>query len=139
METGTYRCSQCAMQLGGVIARLESGALAHFSDRTFAGRCVLVLDEHAEHLEELSPERLTQLILDVRRAGRAIRQATGAVRMNYAVLGNMAPHLHVSLIPRGGPADLRPRETPWGSVPPSDSLPDDEAERLCEAIVTALG
>jgi diadenosine tetraphosphate (Ap4A) HIT family hydrolase len=139
MQRETYRCSECAMQLGGVIARLESGALAHFSDRAFAGRCVLVLDEHAEHLEELSPERLTQLILDVRRAGRAIREATGATRMNYAVLGNMAPHLHVSLIPRGGPGDPSPRETPWGPVPPSESLPDGEAERLCEAILTALG
>ena len=78
METGTYRCRECPMQLGEVIANLESGALAHFSDREFAGRCVLVLHEHAEHLEELPPERLSQLIQDVRRAGLAIRKATGA-------------------------------------------------------------
>ena len=79
METPeTYRCTECGLQLGDVIANLESGALAHYSDREFAGRCVLALHEHAEHLEELSPADLTQLMQDVRRAGRAIRKATGA-------------------------------------------------------------
>jgi diadenosine tetraphosphate (Ap4A) HIT family hydrolase len=138
MQNETYHCSECGFQLPSVISQMESGPLAHFSDRTFAGRCVLALNEHAEHLEELSPEILTKLILDVRKAGRAIRSVTGATRMNYAILGNVAPHIHVSLIPRGGPHDLDRAGTPWGSVPSSDPLPDDEAERLCDEIARAL-
>jgi len=137
-ETGTYRCAECGLQLGEVIANLESGVLAHYSDREFAGRCVLALHEHAEHLEELSPELLTQLMQDVRQAGRAIRRATGASRMNYAVLGNAAPHIHVHLIPRGGPADRRGTDTPWGPPPPAEPLPEDEAERLRQGIAMAL-
>ena len=139
METPeTYRCADCGMEIGDVIANLESGALAHYSDREFAGRCVLVLHEHVEHLEELSPAALTQLMLDVRRAGRAIRKATGARRLNYAVLGNAAPHLHVHLIPRGGTNDLRGTDTPWGPPPPALPLPEDEAERLRSEIVMAI-
>ncbi len=139
METPeTYRCTECGLQLGDVIANLESGALAHYSDREFAGRCVLALHEHAEHLEELSPADLTQLMQDVRRAGRAIRKATGATRINYAVLGNAAPHIHVHLIPRGGANDLRGTDTPWGPPQPSEPLPEDDAERLRRGIAMAL-
>ncbi|MEE8164662.1 MAG: HIT family protein [Myxococcota bacterium] len=140
METPeTYRCAECGLQLGDVIANLESGVLAHYSDLEFAGRCVLALHEHAEHLEELSPTDLTQLMLDVRRAGQAIRKATGATRINYAVLGNAAPHIHVHLIPRGGANDLRGTDTPWGPPQPSEPLPEDEAERLRSEIAMALG
>ena len=134
----TYRCADCGLELGDVIANLESGALAHYSDREFPGRCVLALHEHAEHLEELSPEDLTLLMQDVRRAGRAIRKATGATRMNYAVLGNAAPHIHVHLIPRGGATDLRRTDTPWGPPPPAEPLPQDEAEQLRNGIAMAL-
>ena len=139
METPEpYRCTECGLQIGDVIANLESGALAHYSDREFAGRCVLALREHAEHLEELSPADLTQLMLDVGRAGRAIRKATGATRINYAVLGNAAPHIHVHLIPRGGANDLRGTDTPWGPPQPAEPLPEDDAERLRREIAMAL-
>jgi diadenosine tetraphosphate (Ap4A) HIT family hydrolase len=136
--TETYRCSECGVEIGDVIANFESGALVHYSDREFAGRCVLFLREHAEHLEELSPEALTQLMQDVRRAGQAIRKATGAKRINYAVLGNVAPHIHVHLIPRGGAGDLRGTDTPWGPPPPSEPLPEEQADRMRAEIVKAL-
>ena len=109
---GTVRSSW-----GGVIAQLDSGVLAHYPDREFAGRCVLIIQEHAEHLDELPSDRFGRLMQDVRTAGRAIRRATGASRINYAVLGNVAPHLHIHLIPRGGPADRNFEDTPWGPPP----------------------
>ena len=135
---GTYRCAVCGLQLGEVIANLASGALAHYSDREFPGRCVLAVHEHAERLEELSPEQLTRLMLDVQRAGLAIRKATGAPRINYAVLGNAAPHIHVHLIPRGGPDDRHGTDTPWGPPPPTVPLATEESERLRRGIALAL-
>ena len=133
-----YRCAVCGFQVGEVIANFESGALAHYSDREFPGRCVLAVHEHAEKLEELSPERLTRLMLDVQRAGQAIRKATGAPRINYAVLGNAAPHIHVHLIPRGAPTDHHGTDTPWGPPPRTDPLAEDESERLRRGIAMAL-
>ena len=133
METADgYHCSECGIRFGGIVASLESGALAHYSDREFPGRCVLVLHEHAEHLEELPVETFTQLMLDVRRAGRAIREVTGATRLNYAVLGNAAPHLHVHLIPRGGATDLRGTDTPWGPPPASEPLPEADEDTVTD-------
>jgi diadenosine tetraphosphate (Ap4A) HIT family hydrolase len=134
----TYRCATCGFEVGEVIARLETGALAHYSDRDFPGRCVLAVHEHAEKLEELSPQQLTRLMLDVRRAGRAIRKATGAPRINYAVLGNVAPHIHVHLIPRGAPSDRHGTDTPWGPPPKTEPLASEESERLRRGIATAL-
>ena len=133
-----YRCGECVFELGDVLMRFESGALCHYNDREFVGRCVLALHQHAEHLEELPPDDFAQLMRDVRLAGRAIRQATGATRINYAVLGNAAPHIHVHLIPRGGPGDQRGTDTPWGPPEPSLPLPEAEADRLRGALVAAL-
>jgi len=133
-----FRCAVCGMQFDEVIANFESGALAHYSDREFPGRCVLAVHEHAEKLEELSPEKLTRLMLDVQRAGRAIRAATGAPRINYAVLGNVAPHIHVHLVPRGAPSDRHGTDTPWGPPPRTEPLAEDEANRLRRGIARAL-
>jgi hypothetical protein len=52
----SYRCAVCGFRVGEVIANLASGALAHYGDREFPGRCVLAVHEHAEKLEELPPE-----------------------------------------------------------------------------------
>jgi len=134
----SYRCATCGMQVGEVIANLPTGALAHYGDREFPGRCVLAMHDHHEKLEELPPELFTALWLDVRRAGRAIRQATGAPRINYAVLGNAAPHIHVHLIPRGAPTDRHGTDTPWGPPPKTEPVPPDEAARLRAAIGRAL-
>lgn len=134
----SYRCAVCGFQVGEVIANLASGALAHYGDREFPGRCVLAVHEHAEKLEELSPEQLTRLMLDVRRAGLAIRKATGAPRINYAVLGNAAPHIHVHLIPRGAPSDRHGTDTPWGPPPPTLPLEPVESDRLRRGIALAL-
>lgn len=133
-----FRCAECGFEVDEVIATLPSGALAHYGDREFPGRCVLAFATHAEKLEELSESQLTRLVLDVQRAGLAIRAATGAPRINYAVLGNAAPHIHVHLIPRGGPTDRHGTDTPWGPPPPTVPVPPEEAARLRGRIASAL-
>lgn len=133
-----YRCGVCGFQVGEVIAHLPSGVLAHYSDREFPGRCVLAVHDHAERLEDLPPEQLEQLWRDATRAGLAIRGVTGARRINYAVLGNAVPHIHVHLIPRGAPSDRHGTDTPWGPPPVSLPVSSEDAERLRRDIALAL-
>ena len=38
--------------------------------------------------------------MDVQRAGQALLQVTGAVKIIYEIHGNSMPHLHVHLFPR---------------------------------------
>jgi diadenosine tetraphosphate (Ap4A) HIT family hydrolase len=54
-------------------------------------------------------------MIDVQRAGNAIQKAVGAVRMNYAILGNAVPHVHCHIIPRFGENDPGPKTTPWST------------------------
>ena len=51
---------------------------------------------------------------DIQRASRAIARATEAVKLNYEIHGNTAPHLHLHIFPRyvgdpfeGGPVNPR--------------------------------
>jgi diadenosine tetraphosphate (Ap4A) HIT family hydrolase len=90
-----------------------------------------------EHLTDLPADGTAQLFEDAKQAGRAITAVTGAVRINYAVLGNAEPHLHVHLIPRypGEPAPTRP---PWSDPRPAHRLEQAAANALRDKIASAL-
>jgi diadenosine tetraphosphate (Ap4A) HIT family hydrolase len=49
------------------------------------------------------------------RLGQAVLEATGAVRINYALFGNLEPALHAHVFPRyaSEPGHLR-TANPWG-------------------------
>jgi diadenosine tetraphosphate (Ap4A) HIT family hydrolase len=79
-----------------------------------------------------------QLFADVAKAGRAIRLATEAVRINYAALGNVERHVHYHLIPRVARGDPIPSRPPWEHPQSRTSLPAAEAERLSGAIKAAM-
>ena len=67
---------------------------------------VLVLPKnHAENLEEISPEDLQSLIVIVQKVGRLLKDRLGVsgynlVVNNGAVAGQVVPHLHFHLVPR---------------------------------------
>jgi diadenosine tetraphosphate (Ap4A) HIT family hydrolase len=139
MASTAFRCATCGFEQARPIARLRATTLAFYDDARFPGRAVLVLDEHATHIEDLSLERARDLALDVRQAARAIRAASGARRINYAAFGNVVPHVHVHVIPRHGDWESAPQATAWDHPEPERALDPDEAERLVAAIRAAVG
>src|SRR5262249_15051622 len=81
------------------------------------GWCVLILKDHIEHLDHLSPSDQAALFEDVARMARAIRRAFpdsgtggGPPRINYECLGNQVAHVHWHVIPRHAddPTPTRP-------------------------------
>ena len=85
-----------------------------------AGWCVLVLNRHVEHLDELPEEAQVALFAEVSgvaRAIRAVHATTGAgggpPRINYECLGNQTAHVHWHVIPRHAD-DPEPRKPVWG-------------------------
>jgi len=131
-------CATCGFAVETPVARLASATLGVFSDARFPGRCVLVLDRHAEHFEDLPPELATSLALDAHRAARLIRRVTTCPRVNYALLCNQVPHLHLHLFPRGGPGDPDPRVSPWQLPEPEVPLADEELAGMRERLAAAL-
>jgi diadenosine tetraphosphate (Ap4A) HIT family hydrolase len=63
---------------------------------------------HAESIAELSDVELQAFSADLRTADRCLQRSLHPDHMNYAVLGNVVPHLHWHLIPRYR------TETRWG-------------------------
>ncbi len=108
-------CPICLQgQPQGIVAELEATYLTSGEVAPMRGSGCLVLKRHAVELHELSPEEAAALMRDLQRAGRAIQEITGAVKMNYELHGNTIPHLHVHIFPRyrgdpfeNGPIDPR--------------------------------
>src|SRR5437868_2706070 len=74
-------------------ARLERHALAR-------GHAVVVFRRHVADFTSLSASDVAAYWLDVHTAARMIEEVFAPCHMNYLLLGNLMPHLHVHLVPR---------------------------------------
>jgi diadenosine tetraphosphate (Ap4A) HIT family hydrolase len=73
---------------------------------------------------DLDEVEQAQLMAEVSRAARALKDITKCDKLNIAALGNMVPQLHVHVIARRTGDAAWPRPV-WGAVPP---LAHDAAE-----------
>lgn len=83
-----------------VIARMASG-WAVFGRRQFVrGYALLLPDPVVPHLNALQGLALRQFLDDMARLGDALLIETRALRINYAMFGNLEPALHAHVVPR---------------------------------------
>src|SRR3954466_13954996 len=61
---------------------------------------VVFLRRHAADLTDLTAEELAQYWRDIQHVARAIQRAFAPCHVNYLLLGNLVPHLHVHIVPR---------------------------------------
>ena len=97
-----------------LVTRLQSGWVVMGDPQVIAGYCMLLPDPVVPDLNALSPEAQVAFLADMARVGGALRELTGAVRVNYAIFGNLEPALHAHVHPRyaGEPEALR-TNNPW--------------------------
>jgi len=97
-----------------VIARLPSG-WAMFGERQFVrGYALLLPDPVVPGVNSLGREARTQFLLDMSLVGDALLAATAALRINYAIFGNLEPALHAHIVPRYADEPLALRtQQPW--------------------------
>jgi diadenosine tetraphosphate (Ap4A) HIT family hydrolase len=135
------RDAQCPLcvRLGDPTAALricelrESVVFLH-EHQAYAGWCVLVLKEHAEHLHALPVSRQVRLWEDVAQVAGAIVRGFSPRRLNYECLGNVAGHVHWHVIPRyAEPVDPEPGATVWVR-PAAERDCGVSAERAAELI-----
>ena len=79
----------------------------------------------------------TQLMAEIARISRALKEATRCDKLNVAALGNMVRQLHVHVIARRTDDPAWPRPV-WGAVPAKPYAPG-EAEALAANIAARLG
>jgi diadenosine tetraphosphate (Ap4A) HIT family hydrolase len=120
------------------IAELQESTLYLHVDQFFPGWSVLVLRRHATELFDLEDDERARLIDDVSHVGRALKLAFDARKVNYALFGNLVPHIHWHLIPRLAD-DPAPREAVFAVPHDPVRLPRvDRAARIAR-IRTRLG
>ena len=89
-----------AGRLPNTVARMASGWLILGEQQVLPGYCLLLPDPVVPHLNALQGAARTQFLADMALAGDALLTVTGAVRINYAIYGNVEPALHAHLFPR---------------------------------------
>ena len=137
-RSSNYTCPVCSFSLWHPISRLSVSALGLYNDSRFPGRCILILDTHAEDFAELNANLAKAFVMDAQNAARAIRKVTNSVRINYAILGNQVPHIHFHLIPRGAPNDPDFTRSPWDTGVEKTEMDGARAQRLVQDIRTEI-
>jgi diadenosine tetraphosphate (Ap4A) HIT family hydrolase len=111
------------------IARLPSGWAVLGEQQFLRGYSLLLPDPVAGTLNELRGAQRAQVLADAALLGDAVLQVTGALRINYAIFGNLEPALHVHVVPRygGEEPELRtahPWSYDWNAAPRFDVVRD---------------
>jgi diadenosine tetraphosphate (Ap4A) HIT family hydrolase len=103
-----------AGQEPAVVARLSSGWAVMGQRQVLRGYCLLLPDPVVSHLNALDGAARDSFLADVGRLGDAVLAATGALRINYAIFGNLEPALHAHVLPRYAdePESMRTQH-PW--------------------------
>ncbi len=89
-----------AGELARVVARMPSGWAVLGDPQVLAGYCLLYPDPVVAHLNALDGAARDAFLRDMARLGDAVLSATGALRINYEILGNQEPALHAHVVPR---------------------------------------
>jgi diadenosine tetraphosphate (Ap4A) HIT family hydrolase len=81
---------------------------------------------------DLTEVELAQLMTEISRVARALKDITKCEKLNIAALGNMVPQLHVHIIARRSSDAAWPRPV-WGVMPPL-AHDAEEVQRFISAL-----
>jgi diadenosine tetraphosphate (Ap4A) HIT family hydrolase len=106
---------QCrAGDFPAMVARIASGWVIMGERQVLAGYCLLLPDPVVPHLNVMTAATRARFLADMALVGDAILTSTAALRINYAMFGNLEPALHAHLFPRYATEPLATRTAqPW--------------------------
>jgi diadenosine tetraphosphate (Ap4A) HIT family hydrolase len=79
---------------------MASGWAVMGDPQVLRGYCLLLPDPVPPHLNDMEAVHRAQFLADMAALGDAVLAVTGALRVNYAMYGNLAPALHAHVFPR---------------------------------------
>ena len=127
-----------------VIARMRSGWAVAGLTQVIDGYCLLLPDPVVPDLNALTGEVRTQFLLDMVGLGDVLLELTGALRINYEILGNLEPALHAHLFPRYASEPDALRTGPiwhydWSKAAPFDAAKQAPFMAKVKAALAARG
>ena len=127
-----------------LVARLPVGWAVLGERQVLDGYCLLLPDPVVPHLNALAVPERTAFLATMAAFGDVLQAECGAIRINYAIFGNVEPALHAHLFPRRGdePAEratAQPWAWDWTAAPAfSESRHGALRDRLRRAVLRAL-
>ena len=77
---------------------------------------------HVAAFTDLASDELTDYWADIQDVGRTIERVFKPCHLNYLLLGNIVPHLHVHIVPRYLDDSAPERPLPWNASPVPEEL-----------------
>jgi diadenosine tetraphosphate (Ap4A) HIT family hydrolase len=111
------------------LAELELCSLRLMDDRRFPWLLLVPKRPDLREIIDLPAFEQAQLLIEINRAAKALRQLTDAHKLNIAALGNVVPQLHVHVIARF-PEDAAWPAPVWGHGSREPYPPEAAAERI---------
>lgn len=123
------------------IARLSSGWVVLGDVQFVRGYCLLLPDPVVANLNAMPAENRKTFLYEMSVVGDVLLELTGAVRINYEMIGNVDPALHAHLFPRysNEPEELRLKPVwfyDWDKAPPFDPARDEPLMKEIKARLT---
>lgn len=131
-------CSTCGFALWIPITRLDVSSVGLYDDGRFPGRLIVSLNEHRDHVDELSEVELTRFMCDIQTATRVLRADEDVVRVNIAILGNQESHVHAHVIPRRPEREPLPSNAPWQDLRPRAALAAGLRTEIAESLAAGF-
>jgi diadenosine tetraphosphate (Ap4A) HIT family hydrolase len=119
-----------------MVAKTRSGWVVMGERQVFAGYCLLLPDPVVAHLNVMASASRDRFLSDMAVVGGAVLICTSALRINYAMFGNLEPALHAHIFPRyaeesAATRTAQPWALDWTLAPEySDSLHGDLKRRI---------
>ncbi|MBL8047847.1 MAG: HIT family protein [Chthonomonas sp.] len=113
-------CRQLALAEAGehprFVANLSQSVVVMGPHQVWPGYTMLLVRQPVTELDELSEPDYLELMSELRRVAKAVREVTNADKLNYEALGNQCHHLHWHIFPRQA-NEPRRLEPVWTSFP----------------------
>jgi diadenosine tetraphosphate (Ap4A) HIT family hydrolase len=98
-----------------LITRVRAGWAVMGDPQVLSGYCLLLPDPVVPNLNAMPDQARSTFLEDMARLGEAVLDLTSAVRINYAIFGNLEPALHAHVFPRyADEPDAMRAANPWG-------------------------
>lgn len=143
MPTLIHRRVEAARQGANptVICRVSSGWVVLGDVQFLRGYSLLLPDPVVSDLNALPAKQRLDFLQDMAILGDALLEVTGAMRINYEILGNSEAALHAHVFPRYATEPEARRQKPvwfydWKNAPPFDLERD---RPLMDQIAEAIG
>jgi diadenosine tetraphosphate (Ap4A) HIT family hydrolase len=114
------------------LAELELCSLRLMDDQRFPWLLLVPRQPGLREIIDLPPFEQAQLLIEINRAAKALRQHTDAHKLNIAAIGNVVPQLHVHVIARF------PEDAAWPAPVWGRGAREPYAEEAMASRITAL-